>query len=530
MDDFRAWQVTARDGIMLTDRVARPGAAVSTIDPLEGLNPFPAPIHRRDALLDALRLVAVGWLLLVGLWSGPSWGATLAYPNGFVGVEIGLVAILLLAALRRRVASPRAYPFLWPCLTVLALEAVVTGVRIAVGSTPGDALRLWQAGEPMARGLLLYLAITGHPRAVRVAWVCLLSGMAVLAGAAIVQHLTGVTRWYADLDGGWRSGLAAVRVRPALLRSQGLTSYINLTAAMLASALPYWWIPPILRSPSGPWARRLLLLGGVIVTLGLWYGNSRGPMLAVALVAVLFIGSQSPRWGWSLLAGGLVAMLAFWSAPWWALALVGAVCLAGMRLRRWPLRYALTLVLGLAFAVGVRSLDASVPRNSPAWRLSETGLSHDAGIRFIIYRDAVRAVAASPWLGIGDTAAAWRMVHLPFPRESTLPRTQQNYHNQYLQWAVAEGLPVAVAYTLLVLWAVVWCWRQAPSRRTPFTRAVGWATAAGLSIFLLTNLVDAHFWRLEGSGFFWSLLAVSAAIGDTATRVDNADGAPCGAP
>jgi O-antigen ligase len=159
-------------------------------------------------------------------------------------------------------------------------------------------------------------------------------------------------------------------------------------------------------------------------------------------------------------------------------------------------------------AGGLLVVDAYVLHYPLSWRVATTGLVDDA--RLELYSEALRIISENPWWGIGDAAVGQRAIALP--RLHSLPQTQQNVHNQYLQWAAAEGIPVGIGFTLLVLWAVVWCWRHAPAWPTPLSRAVGWATAIGLTTFLLANLADAHFWRIEGGGFFWSLLAVNAAV------------------
>ena len=152
------------------------------------------------------------------------------------------------------------------------------------------------------------------------------------------------------------------------------------------------------------------------------------------------------------------------------------------------------------------------------WRISERGLDDHA--RVVIYTGALRTAASAPWWGIGDEAAAARVTHLPNPGLKYLPKTQQNFHDQYLHWAASQGIPVAIAFTLLVGWAVVWCWRNYSTWPDPLARALGLAAAAGLTIFLLCNLVDAHFWRIEGGGFFWTLLAFTAARGRTEEEGD----------
>lgn len=476
---------------------------------------------RWEQALGWVRAAIVIWLLLVGLWSGPAYGATLAYPNGMPAVEIVLLVVLILLARRGRVSSVWSYPFTWPCLALLGLCALTTGVRVFVRGVPFDVLRLWQNGEPMLRGLLLYLAIAGQPRLARLAWGSMLVGITLSSAATVVQYLTGVVRWYRNLDVGYAGGIHPARVdilsdrfgRP-LSRAQGLTSYINLTAAISAAALPYWLLPPLLRVPLTRPVRVLLLLGGVLTAAALWFTNSRGPALAVAVVAVGFLWRLRQRWGIGVLIGLLCFVLGISPAiPLWAVGIaVVAVALAGGYYR--PARWALfSVTLGLGLAIGIRVVVVNIMHYPSAARVQQ---GVDDPERSNIYRDALAAIRIAPWVGIGDAAMSEREQQLAARHLiDFLPRTQRNAHCQYLQWIAAEGAPVALGFILLTLGVVGWCWRRAEIWRSPFARVLALAGAAGLTIFLFTNLADAFFWRIEGAGFFWSVFAVTAAVGET---------------
>ena len=326
------------------------------------------PVHVWDKILEWLRLLAVVWLLLVGLWSGPALGASLVYPNGLLQVEAGLAVVLVLLALRGRVRPLRDYPFLWPCLAMLALCAVAATMRVEVrGTAPAaEALRLWKDGEPMARGLLLYLALAGQPRLLRVAWVALLCGLALQVAAAILQHLMHVSRFYANLDAGWAGGWApvtewntpAVNVLQPAPRVQGLTSYINLTAAMLAASLPFWALPPIFRIPNSRWVRVALGGGALLTAVALWYTNSRGPLLAVILVAALIFFRLAVRWRWSFLGtlGALLLAVVPARPRWSVAAFVAAIGLAFFTRRHRLACYFLPVIFALGLAGGLQIL------------------------------------------------------------------------------------------------------------------------------------------------------------------------------
>jgi len=290
-----------------------------------------------------------------------------------------------------------------------------------------------------------------------------------------------------------------------------------------------------------------LLLGGAMTMAALWYTNSRGPIIALGVVSCLSLLRFSLRWSLGILAGvGGFLLIALPSNPWWALTGLLAALPLGYLVWKRGARYLLPLAAGLAMAGGLLVIDAYVLHYPLAWRVATTGLVDNA--RLDIYTEALRIIRANPWLGIGDTAVGKRVITIPVLH--SLPLTQRNAHNQYLQWAAAEGIPVGIGFTILVLWAVAWCWRNAlplartlalplartlalplvrtlalplartlalPLARTlalplPLAQALGWAGAIGLATFLVANLADAFFWRIEGGGFFWSLLAVTAAV------------------
>ena len=469
--------------------------------------------------LDGLRVAIVVWLLLVGLWSGPAYGSTLAYPNGLPAVEIVLAIVLALLALRGRVRPAWEYPCAWPCLAVLVLCALTAALRMWLRQLPFDTLRLWQNGEPMLRGLLLYLAIAGHTRLARIAWVSMLVGVALSSVATVIQYCTGVVRWYTNLDVGYKDGVHAVSINTLRdkdgtldVRAQGLTSYINLTASISAAALPYWLLPPLLRVPLSSRARVLLVLGGLTTATALWFTGSRGPLFALLIVAAVFLWRLQRRWGISALVGLCCFILGMVSAvPLWVLGILLLATLLVCWMNTRQRLFFLAAALGLGLTGSVRVVTVYLLHYAPSKRM---GKGIGDWERTPIYRDALEAIQIAPWWGIGDEAISERerqlaAHHLMGP----LPRTQQNVHDQYLQWIAAEGLPVALGYMLLTLWATWWCWRHGRLWRSPFARALALAGAAGLAIFLFTNLADAFFWRIEGGGFFWSVFAVTAAVG-----------------
>lgn len=474
--------------------------------------PFPrslTPTEQR--VIAVLRGIFVGWLLFTGMWSGPFIGATLRYPNGMLFAEAALLLLLLLPGGRRL----RDYPFLWPCLAALGIATVATLVRMWTRDVPFEWLSLWILGEPMLRGALIFLALAGQPKGDRLAWGAMLAGIGLLAAAVIIQHFTGVTRWYPDLDAGWVSGFRSVADYGAWTtpRAQGLTSYINLTAALLAAALPLWFLPAARGRLSPRWARTAVFISGLLVAAALWYTGARGPMLAIGVVACLLLACYSWPWGLSAVAALGLALTAAWpgKGPW----ALGALGVAGMLMiaaRVWRLRHLTPLILALALVGGVQAIDAYVLDLPLGWRVADHGLADKARMR--IYGHALTVIAGAPLWGVGDSEAAAQVVRTPYPRPIDLPHTQRNFHNQPLQWAAAHGIPAALALSLLVLGVTGWLWAHGLRLRRERTLAgiLPLAIAGALAVFLLTNLPEAHFWRIEGGGFFWSLAAVGAAM------------------
>ena len=483
------------------------------------LNAAHPPAPRFARLLLGARMCCVCWLMLVGLWSAPAFGSMLAYPNALLAVDMLLAAVLLASARTGSVVRRRDYPFFIPTAGVLLLAVLAALARIVFyGTLPGDeGLRLWQHGEPLLRALLIFFAIAGHPRLVRIAWLSACCGMMLNVFAAIIQHVTGVSRWYADLDRGWADGWSPYRNDAgspdgALIapRAQGLTSYINTTGAMFAAFLPYWGVPFVLYPSRHAWIRFVVLAGAVLTAAGLWYTNSRGPMLALALVIIGLCFLLPWKWAVSLFVS-LLAMLATMVMQSGRIALaafLGAIALAILAQRR-HLRYYLPVLFAIGLAGGLLTLDAFVLKYSISIRMVEQGVQDTA--RDLLYAEAWKTAVFSPWIGVGERQVAERILQMPHGGLRQLPRTQHNFHNQYLHWAAADGVPFALAMTLFTLGAVRWCWRAYRRGRSLMARTLCLSAALGMAVYLLCNLVDAHFWRMEGAGYFWSLLALSAA-------------------
>lgn len=472
-----------------------------------------------ENVLYYARLISVCWLLLVGLWSAPAFGAVLVYPNYLLQVEIFLALVLLLSWPQRKLLRLSRYPFLIPSIIVLIIGATAALLRVLLLHTAvsNELLHLAQHAEPLLRALLIFIALAGDKYLLRIAWYSALAGLMANALSSVIQHFTQVTRWYSDLDRGWRDGWSPYRGLPVgensphiSPRTQGLTSYINTTAAMLAAGLPYFVVPIIKRVARKLPDRLFFMTGALLTSAGLWYTNSRGPMLVLLLIIIILAMMLPWRWLLSLMVASIVllATVALQSLRLALTEFVAAVLLSLVTLRRrW--RYTWPVICALAIAGGLMSVDGYLLHFDLYSRMVEQGVGDRA--RIVLYSDAIKTTLSSPWIGVGEEQIAENIMHLPHSGLRALPRSQHNYHNTILHWSAAEGIPLALAMALFTIGAVVWCWRAFKRPLTPYSRSITLATTIGMSIYLISNMVDAHFWRMEGAGFFWSLLALTAA-------------------
>ncbi len=473
--------------------------------------------HGAEWLLTPLLI----WLLLVGLWSAPSLGATLVYPNALLWFEGALAVCLLWIGIRKKQTHLRDIPFLLPCIGMLVLCALATVARTLARGIEFDWLRLWIYGEPMLRGALICLAVLGRPRLLRIGVVSALAGLAVLALSGVIQHVTHISRWYKDLDIGWASGITPNQpLEMTTLRVQGLTSYINLTAAMLGAAFPLWIAPLLLRLRLPNYGKVLLALGAIATAASLWYTDSRGPAMALIIIGFGLLWFRSVALGMvGTLTLGLVITLTSPTAhlSLWALLTCIIAVVAGVIMWRYRLRWLWPLVIGLSLLGGLQAVDAYVLKiQLKGWRVTSQGIEDSARVK--IYQLALRDIQEAPFWGVGNASFAKELPKVDKALLS-LPKTQLNAHNQYLHWAATEGIPVALAFTVLLAWLVVRLWIVARRREDPFTRVVGMAVAVCLAVFLLSNVSDAQFWRIEGGGFFWSLLGLAEGAGVSAAAL-----------
>ncbi|MEI7833374.1 MAG: hypothetical protein WCJ56_09265, partial [bacterium] len=344
------------------------------------------------------------WLLLVGLWSGPSLGATLVYPNALLWFDGALALCLLWIGIRGKQNRLRDVYFLLPCFGILILCALATFARTLARGIEFDWLRLWIHGEPMLRGVLICLAVMGRPRLLRVGVVSALVGLALLALSGVIQHVTHVSRWYKDLDKGWATGFRPLQpLEMTTLRVQGLTSYINLTAAMLGAAFPLWIAPLLLRMKLSNYGKILLALGAIATAASLWYTDSRGPAIALIIVGIGLLWFRSVALGMvGTLTLGLVITLTSPTAnlPLWALLTCVIAVVSGVIMWRYRLRWLWPLVIGLSLLGGLQAVDAYVLKfQLKGWRVTTQGVEDTARVK--IYQLAFRDIKEAPFWGVG---------------------------------------------------------------------------------------------------------------------------------
>jgi O-antigen ligase len=294
-----------------------------------------------------------------------------------------------------------------------------------------------------------------------------LSALALLAAAALLLAAGAGSRRRADPEalfaafcGGWvAAGLA------------------NMAVALVQVFQPGW--------ADGDWIAASGMAGRAV-------GNLRQPnhlsslltWAAIASVGLAAAGRLRHRH-----AGVLVALFVFGivlTASRTGLVSVLLLALWGAADRRlaWPTRallFATPLVYVLAwFGMAQWAALASQAFGGSARLATDGDLSSS---RFAIWSNTLELIRREPWLGVGfgEFNLAWTLT--PFPKRPTA--YFDHTHNLPLQLAVELGLPLALAITALLLWALVQGHRSAG--RTP-----GPAGAAQRTAMLMVLTIGLH--------------------------------------
>lgn len=383
-------------------------------------------------------------LLLCALpWLNPfSFGPAASVPTWLFCASASALAVLasvLLALPRRR---PRAQSAWWCLCAACAVLVLALWPRDPV-LPPYEALALVGAlgliglGATLARCLLPSTAIGGLPW---VLWCALLpwtvAGL-VSSGLALVQYF-GHAGWLAPWANWTQVGEAFANLRQRNL-------FASLTNIALAALLSQKVLGP----------RRL------VQRYTVW--------LAVA-VAVLVAGNAASASRTGLLQLLLLTVLTLlWRRDARTLAWLGGM-LAG---------YALAVFL-LPWLVG---LDPSMHGMFSRLRAGDALCSS----RLTLWRNVLDLIAQRPWLG-------WGWGELDYAHYMTLyegPRfcdILDNAHNLPLHLAVELGVPAALAFCAVCVWAVI---AQRPWRETDPLRQLAWMV---LAVIALHSLLEYPLW------------------------------------
>lgn len=157
--------------------------------------------------------------------------------------------------------------------------------------------------------------------------------------------------------------------------------------------------------------------------------------------------------------------------------------------RRLALILAIGLTLWLALPVLHERLAAA---QADLERIDRGVLEGSLGMRLKMAQDALEMIRNHPWRGHGLAAFHQHIVdwadRVGYPAQA-IERGFQNPHNQYLHWAVALGLPAALACTLALLALPAWIgWKSRGPARTALL-----ALSASVPLFLMTEaILDRH--------------------------------------
>jgi O-antigen ligase len=197
----------------------------------------------------------------------------------------------------------------------------------------------------------------------------------------------------------------------------------------------------------------------------LGYSNASGALFVIAATAGLVLAmSTARRW----LRRGVYAIAGLWLVVPWALgaltaALAGtAVAVVFLLLPRVRARgvLAVTGVLAVGSLVGAVALGAAYqpgPRTSPVDRVVDASIGE---LRVVLWNEALEMISSNPLSGAGPG----RFAELS---PTALAREDARWvHNEFLEVAVAAGLPAAALLVALVGWCVAAMWRSRSDPRT----------------------------------------------------------------
>jgi O-antigen ligase len=297
------------------------------------------------------------------------------------------------------------------------------------------------AGPTIARDM----ATVATGRRWLVALGCLWAASAMVSSWLVAGPAASSSRWAIYLAFGLvllvllrRRPEAAERLLPAL--AAGYVSYASVLVAFVATAdLPsnYEWVHGL------PGAGNVRHLGFEAVAAAL-VGSLYRPVLPSRGVTWLLRITAVAGWTFVFWSGGRGSLLSVLAA----VAIAAAFSPTGRRRR-----------LAEAAALGVAGLALSLLHQPPGasfgiWRTIgvETIATAEAGIdvtsgRTDMWREAVRAIAANPFFGIGEGQMKHQFV--------TAHRHFQQPHNLFLQAPLAWGIPGGLAFLVGIWFPIV---------------------------------------------------------------------------
>lgn len=359
---------------------------------------------------------------------------------------VALVCIALALVLLVQGRLPVTYREPLALLFLIAF-AVLAACFMITAEAPGDAIYTFNFVLLLLAGPLLFVLRAGADpiNARRIAWLAFVGAVLALAIVCIAL-LGGESRGY------WRA-LGPNRMANTAM----LLGFLALLGLAVDGGRERW----------------LLLLGPVIGVAVTILTESRGPLLAAALmapVALMFGARLLPR---RLLWPAAAAVL--------ALAVAGGVALMSQeRIARLP------EIVGEL--------------------LSGTAVSDSTThIRLVLYRGAVEAFLQSPWLGHGWDELMTAIVPFMDAEGRAYAADLPQLHNDVLDFAVAAGIVGILVYLLLLAAPLVAAWRS-PRDSQRLVRLYG--AAVLVAGYVGAGLTDLMF----GFEFHTALYVVLAAI------------------
>jgi O-antigen ligase len=232
------------------------------------------------------------------------------------------------------------------------------------------------------------------------------------------------------------------------------------------------------------------------LAFGIWlaFRNHSSPTASFGLLGL-----------WLILGLALVATV---TRSAWVNFAFGCLLLVWLHERRRWVRVALPVLLILA-AVGTNTA-------MHHWRGVGLVDLHDPGsdYRVQMWRDGLRLIETHPWFGLGMSTVrdAWWKFDLAAYTKYGL---RSHFHSTPIQLAVEQGLPVLVAWTILMgsYWLVlIRLVRQAREQRNLLVYGLALGILGGTSAFLASSLVQYNFGDSVVVLQFWFLAGLALAL------------------